>query len=44
MYEKFGDGIISAVDHKVTISKKDEGGVARVQILLDGKFLPYTKW
>ena len=41
VHEKFGDGIISAINFKLDIKKVDdpEGG-SRAVITLDGKFLP----
>ena len=42
VHEKFGDGIISAINFKLDIQKVDdpEGG-SRAVITMDGKFLPY---
>ncbi|WP_322013664.1 cyanase [Paraburkholderia sp. J12] len=42
VHEQFGDGIISAINFRISIKKVDdpEGG-SRAVITLDGKFLPY---
>jgi len=39
--EKFGDGIMSAIDYEMHIEKKEDPKGDRVLITLDGKFLPY---
>ncbi|KAF7726853.1 Cyanate hydratase [Apophysomyces ossiformis] len=45
IHEKFGDGIMSAVDFNARVDKvKDATNGDRVVITLDGKFLPYKKW
>ena len=42
VHEKFGDGIISAVNFKIGMEKVDDpDGGHRARIILDGKFLPY---
>ncbi len=42
--EKFGDGIMSAIDFSMDIEKiKDDRG-DRVLVTMNGKFLPYTSW
>lgn len=41
--EKFGDGIMSAIDFTLDIEKADPKG-DRVKIIMSGKFLPYKKW
>jgi cyanate lyase len=42
VHEKFGDGIISAINFKMDIKKvADPEGGERAVITLDGKFLPY---
>ncbi|UJR08352.1 hypothetical protein I4U23_012623 [Adineta vaga] len=45
IHEKFGDGIMSAVDFTIKIDK-DETIVdaPRVNINMSGKFLPYKRW
>ncbi|WP_409975102.1 cyanase [Bacillus sp. Bva_UNVM-123] len=42
--EKFGDGIMSAIDFKMDIDKEEDPAGDRVVITLNGKFLPYKKW
>jgi cyanate lyase len=42
--EKFGDGIMSAIDFEMDISKKEDPKGDRVIVTLNGKFLPYKKW
>ena len=41
IHEKFGDGIMSAINFSVDIEKKPHPGGDRVVITLDGKFLSY---
>jgi cyanate lyase len=42
--EKFGYGIMSAIDFKMEIEKEANPKGDRVVVKLNGKFLPYTKW
>ena len=42
--EKFGYGIMSAIDFKLEIDKEPNPKGDRVVVQLNGKFLPYTKW
>jgi len=42
--EKFGDGIMSAIDFDMEISKIEHEKGDRVQVLMTGKFLPYKSW
>ena len=42
--EKFGYGIMSAIDFKMDIQKEESAKGDRVVVTLNGKFLPYTKW
>ncbi|KAH8918200.1 Cyanase [Atractiella rhizophila] len=42
--EKFGDGIMSAIDFRATVDKVQEQGADRVQITLNGKWLKHTTW
>ena len=42
--EKFGDGIMSAVDLKIDVEKEEEPAGDRVRITMSGKFLPFRKW
>ncbi|BAU49221.1 cyanate hydratase [Sulfurifustis variabilis] len=39
--EKFGDGIMSAIDFSMTIDKQPDPKGDRVVITMNGKFLPY---
>jgi cyanate lyase len=42
--EKFGDGIMSAIDFTVHVDKEDDPKGERVKLTMSGKFLPYRKW
>jgi cyanate lyase len=42
--EKFGDGIMSAIDFTLDVSKEEDPKGDRVRIVMSGKFLPYKKW
>ena len=42
--EKFGDGIMSAIDFTMDIEKVENPNGDRIKLTLDGKFLPYKKW
>jgi cyanate lyase len=42
--EKFGDGIMSAIDFTLDIEKEEDPKGDRVKIIMSGKFLPYKKW
>ena len=42
--EKFGDGIMSAIDFTLEVDKVEDLKGDRVQITMCGKFLPYKKW
>lgn len=44
VHEKFGDGIMSAIDFTLDIDKVEDPKGDRVQITMTGKFLPYKKW
>ncbi|KXH84091.1 cyanase [Sporosarcina sp. HYO08] len=44
IHEKFGDGIMSAIDFTMDIDKKEDPAGDRVVVTLNGKFLPYKKW
>ena len=52
VHEKFGDGIMSAIDFTLEVEKEeDPKGVSeaspketRVKVIMNGKFLPYKKW
>lgn len=42
--EKFGDGIMSAVDFTMDVQKVADPNGDRVEVTMSGKFLPYKKW
>ncbi len=42
--EEFGDGIMSAIDFELTLERREDPKGDRVQLTLDGKFLPYREW
>lgn len=42
--EKFGDGIMSAIDFSLTVDKQEDPKGDRVVVTMNGKFLPYRKW
>lgn len=44
VHEKFGDGIMSAIDFSVEVDRVEDPKGDRVQITMCGKFLPYKKW
>ncbi|KAI0709934.1 Cyanase [Earliella scabrosa] len=44
IHEKFGDGIMSMIDCKVSVDKKPDPKGDRVVLTFDGKFLPYLRW
>ena len=44
IHEKFGDGIMSAIDYEMYIERKEDPKGDRVVITLDGKFLKYRAW
>ncbi len=44
IHEKFGDGIMSAIDFEMSIEKKADPKGDRVVVTMNGKFLPYRKW
>ncbi|KAI0686483.1 cyanate lyase C-terminal domain-containing protein [Cytidiella melzeri] len=44
IHEKFGDGIQSMIDCKVTVDKKEDPKGDRVILTFDGKFLKYAQW
>ena len=41
IHEKFGNGIMSAIDFTIDIQKEENSAGDRVVITLNGKFLPY---
>jgi len=42
--EKFGDGIMSAIDFTLDIQKQPDPKGDRVVVTMSGKFLPYKTW
>ncbi|WP_166425940.1 cyanase [Paraglaciecola sp. 20A4] len=42
--EKFGDGIMSAIDFTMDVDKVEDPKGDRVLLSINGKFLPYKKW
>ena len=44
VHEKFGDGIMSAIDFTIDVEKEADPKGDRVKIIMCGKFLPYKKW
>ncbi|MEB3166213.1 MAG: cyanase [Cyanobacteriota bacterium] len=42
--ERFGDGIMSAIDFSLTVDKQPDPRGDRVVVTMNGKFLPYGKW
>ena len=44
IHEKFGDGIMSAIDFSMHIDKEENPAGDRVKVTMNGKFLPYKSW
>jgi cyanate lyase len=44
IHEEFGDGIMSAIDFKMDITREPDPKGDRVQIHMSGKFLPYKTY
>lgn len=44
IHEKFGDGIMSAIDFTLDIEKEEDPKGDRVKVIMSGKFLSYKKW
>lgn len=44
IHEKFGDGIMSAIDFEMEISKVENPKGDRVKIEMSGKYLAYNAW
>lgn len=40
IHEKFGDGIMSAIDFTLDIEKEEDPKGERVKVIMSGKFLP----
>lgn len=44
IHEKFGDGIMSAIDFTMDIDKVENPAGDRVKVTMEGKFLAYKAW
>ena len=44
IHEKFGDGIMSAIDFTMHVDKEENPKGDRVVVTMSGKFLPYNAW
>ena len=44
IHEKFGDGIMSAVDLTMQMGREEHPEGVRVNLTMSGKFLPYRRW
>lgn len=44
IHEKFGDGIMSAIDFTLNVDREEDPKGDRVKVTMNGKFLPYKKW
>ena len=44
IHEKFGDGIMSAIDFTMDVDKIEDPKGDRVKVTMNGKFLAYKKW
>jgi cyanate lyase len=44
IHEEFGDGIMSAIDFSMDISREPDPKGDRVHVILSGKFLPYKTY
>ena len=44
VHEEFGDGIMSAIDFKMDISREADPKGDRVKVTLNGKYLPYKTY
>ncbi|MGQ7275647.1 cyanase [Marinobacter sp. V034] len=44
IHEKFGDGIMSAIDFTMSVDKEENPAGDRVVVTMNGKFLPYKQW
>lgn len=44
IHEKFGDGIMSAIDFSMHVDKQEDPKGDRVIVTMNGKFLPYRSW
>lgn len=44
IHEEFGDGIMSAIDFKMDLTREPDPNGDRVKIVMSGKFLPYKAY
>jgi cyanate lyase len=44
IHEEFGDGIMSAIDFSMDVSREPDPKGDRVRIVMSGKFLPYKRY
>lgn len=44
IHEEFGDGIMSAIDFSIDVSREHDPKGDRVRVVLSGKFLPYKAY
>jgi cyanate lyase len=44
IHEEFGDGIMSAIDFKMDLTREPDVKGDRVKIVMSGKFLPYKTY
>lgn len=44
IHEEFGDGIMSAIDFKMNLTREPNANGDRVNITMSGKFLPYKTY
>ncbi len=44
VHEKFGDGIMSAIDFTMDVENEKDPKGDRVKVTMSGKFLPYKVW
>lgn len=44
IHEKFGDGIMSAIDFTMSVDKEENPAGDRVVVTMNGKFLKYKSW
>ena len=44
IHEKFGDGIMSAIDFELYVERVPNPKGDRVKVTMSGKFLPYKQW
>jgi cyanate lyase len=44
IHEKFGDGIMSAIDFTLDVEKEQDPRGDRVRITVSGNLVPYKKW